>query len=119
MEVLREDGAILAVTERGYGKRTPVSEYRLQKRGGSGILAMRANSKVGFVVGMRAVRNDDELILTSTKGTTIRIKASDVSLIGRVTQGVRVMNVEGDEKLVAVDVVMEKEEPGGEEGEGE
>jgi DNA gyrase subunit A len=119
MEVLREDGAILAVTERGYGKRTPVSEYRLQKRGGSGILAMRANSKVGFVVGMRAVRNDDELILTSTKGTTIRIRASDVSLIGRVTQGVRVMNVEGDEKLVAVDVVMEKEEPGLDEGEGE
>lgn len=110
MEVIREGDAILAVTEKGYGKRTLVSEYRLQRRGGSGILAMRANAKVGYVVSMRSVRAEDELILTSTKGTTIRIKASDVSLIGRVTQGVRVMQLDNDEKLVAVDVVVEDEE---------
>jgi DNA gyrase subunit A len=110
MEVLRPGSEILAVTERGYGKRTPTDEYRLQRRGGTGILAMRANAKVGFVVGMREVNADDDVILTSDKGTTIRVRVSDIRLIGRVTQGVRVMNVEGDEKLVAIDVFMEDKE---------
>ena len=118
MEVLKEGSEILAVTEKGFGKRTPAEEYRLQHRGGSGILAMRANPRVGYVIGMRAVRPDDELILTSNKGTTIRIRVSDVRLIGRVTQGVKVMNVEGDEKLVAVDVVVEQDEPIPEDGGG-
>jgi DNA gyrase subunit A len=110
MEVLTAGREILAVTERGYGKRTPADEYRIQRRGGTGILAMRANAKVGFVVGMRSVTDEDELILTSSGGTTIRVKVSDISLIGRVTQGVRVMNVSGDERLVAVDVVVEKDD---------
>ena len=112
MEVLVQGSMVLAVTERGYGKRTPAEEYRLQRRGGSGILAMRANAKVGYVVGMRAVRPDDELILTSNRGTTIRVRVADISLIGRVTQGVRVMNVDGEERLVAMDVVVERDDNG-------
>lgn len=110
MEILTPGSEILAVTERGYGKRTAAEEYRLQRRGGTGILAMRANAKVGYVVGMRSVTAEDELILTSSGGTTIRVKVSDISLIGRVTQGVRVMNVSGDERLVAIDVVVEKDD---------
>jgi DNA gyrase subunit A len=110
MEVLHPGCEILAVTERGYGKRTPAEEYRMQHRGGTGILAMRTSPKVGNVVAMREVKADDELILTSSKGTTIRIKISDVSLIGRVTQGVKVMNLGADERLVAADVVVEKDD---------
>jgi DNA gyrase subunit A len=110
MEVLKPGSEILAVTERGYGKRTPGEEYRMQRRGGTGILAMRANPKVGFVVGMRAVTGEDELILTSSKGTTIRVKVGDISLIGRVTQGVRVMNMAADERLVAIDVVVDPDD---------
>jgi len=110
MEIVQPGCEILAVTERGYGKRTPADEYRLQHRGGTGILAMRTSPKVGNVVAMREVKPDDELMLTSSKGTTIRVKISDISLIGRVTQGVRVMNMHTDERLVAVDVVMEKDD---------
>ena len=71
---------------------------------------MRTNSKVGYVVGMRSVIEDDEIILTSSKGTTIRVRVSDISLIGRVTQGVRAMNVADDEQLVAIDVVVDKDD---------
>ena len=110
MEIVQPGCEILAVTERGYGKRTPADEYRLQHRGGTGILAMRTSPKVGNVVAMREVKPDDELMLTSSKGTTIRVKIGDISLIGRVTQGVRVMNMHTDERLVAVDVVMEKDD---------
>jgi DNA gyrase subunit A len=110
MEVLQPNSEILAITERGYGKRTPVTEYRLQRRGGTGILAMKASRKVGFVIGMRAVTPDQEVMLTTDQGTIIRTKVSTISLIGRVTQGVRVMNLSDDEKLVAIDVVMESDE---------
>ena len=78
---------------------------------------MRVSPKVGFVVGMLSVKPDDELILTSAKGTTIRIRVGEVRVVGRVTQGVRVMNVEADERLVAVDVVAERE-PDGDNGNG-
>ena len=110
MEVLQPGNEILAVTERGYGKRTPVEEYRLQRRGGTGILAMRASTRVGFVIGMRAVRPEQEVILTTDTGTIIRTKVSDIRLIGRVTQGVKIMDLGPDDKLVAIDVVMESDE---------
>ncbi|HOE82221.1 MAG TPA: DNA gyrase subunit A [Myxococcota bacterium] len=110
MEVLTPGRQILAVTDRGYAKRTEADEYRIQRRGGTGILAMRTNSKVGYVVGMRSVIEEDEIILTSSKGTTIRVRVSDISLIGRVTQGVRAMNVADDEQLVAIDVVVDKDD---------
>jgi len=110
MEVLQPGNEILAVTERGYGKRTPVEEYRLQKRGGTGILAMRASRKVGFVIGMRAVRPEQEVILTTDTGTIIRTRVGDIRLIGRVTQGVKIMDLGPDDKLVAIDVVMESDD---------
>ena len=110
MEVLQPGSEILAVTERGYGKRTPVEEYRLQRRGGTGILAMKASRKVGFVIGMRAVTPDQEVILTTDTGTIIRTRVSDIRLIGRVTQGVKIMDLGPDDKLVAIDLVMEAED---------
>jgi len=116
MEILRPGLDLLCVTERGFGKRTPESEYRVQGRGGTGILAMRVNQKVGYVVGMRGVREDEELMLTNDKGNLIRLKVSDVRVLGRVTQGVRLMNLAPDERLVAIEVIA-KEENGREEEE--
>ncbi len=110
MEVLQPGSEILAVTERGYGKRTPVEEYRLQRRGGAGVLAMRASNKVGFVIGMRAVSPDQEILLTTDTGTIIRTKVDSIRLIGRVTQGVKIMDLGPNDKLVAIDVVMESDE---------
>lgn len=112
MEVLRPKVEILAVTEKGFGKRTPEEEYRVQRRGGTGILAMRANQKVGFVIGMRAVQEKDEVLLTSDRGNMIRIRVSEIRRTGRVTQGVRLMALEGDERLVALDVLAEEDEEG-------
>ncbi len=108
MEVLQPGSQILAVTERGFGKRTPEEEYRVQGRAGTGVLAMRANPKVGFVIGMRAVQETDELLLTSDRGTMIRIRVSEIRRTGRVTQGVRLMNLDRDERLVALDVLAEE-----------
>jgi len=109
MEVLKPTCEILAVTERGFGKRTDADEYRLQRRGGTGILAMRVSAKVGFVVGMLAVRPDDELLLSTARGTTLRIPVSEIRKVGRVTQGVKLMNVDPEERLVAVDVLAERD----------
>jgi len=110
---------ILAVTERGYGKRTPQSAYRVQRRAGTGVLAMRTTKRVGLVLAMRSVLPSDELLMTSNKGTTIRIRASEIRVIGRVTQGVRLMHLAKDEQVVAVDVLAEPEdeaEPNGDDG---
>jgi DNA gyrase subunit A len=114
MEILRPGLDLLCVTEKGFGKRTHESEYRLQRRGGTGILAMRVNQKVGYVVGMRGVREDEEVMLTNDKGNLIRLRVSDVRVLGRVTQGVRLMNLASDERLVAIEVIA-KEENGKEE----
>jgi len=114
MEILRPGLDLLCVTEKGFGKRTHESEYRLQRRGGTGILAMRVNQKVGYVVGMRGVREDEEVMLTNDKGNLIRLRVSDVRVLGRVTQGVRLMNLASDERLAAIEVIA-KEENGKEE----
>ena len=112
MEFLGPDSKmhVLAVTERGYGKRTPEDAYRVQRRAGAGVLAMRTTKRVGLVMAMRSVVPTDELLMTSNKGTTIRLRASEIRIIGRVTQGVRLMNLARDEQVVAVDVLAEPED---------
>ena len=92
-----------------YGKRTPVEEYRLQRRRYRHP-GQKASRKVGFVIGMRAVTPDQEVILTTDTGTIIRTRVSDIRLIGRVTQGVKIMDLGPDDKLVAIDLVMEAED---------
>ncbi|MBM4386922.1 MAG: DNA gyrase subunit A [Deltaproteobacteria bacterium] len=115
MEMLKEGETVLTATERGYGKRTNLDEYRTQKRGGSGILTVRANAKVGFVVGIKQVNDSHELMITTDKGKIIRLRVRDISTIGRVTQGVRLISVEPDEKVMGIDILGEDE--GGEETE--
>ena len=98
-EVVQEGAAILTVTERGYGKQTPLAEYRLQGRGGKGIIDIKTGGRNGRVVGMVQVREGDDILLVTTKGKLIRFSAGDVSSQGRNTWGVRVIDVEADDRV--------------------
>jgi DNA gyrase subunit A len=102
-----ESAEILAVTEQGYGKRTPVSEYRVQTRGGKGIITLKVTEKTGNLVAARQVSSKDDLMLVSSSGKLIRIRIGDISEQSRNTQGVRLMNVDGAEKVVAVEFLPE------------
>ncbi|MBW2981661.1 DNA gyrase subunit A, partial [Candidatus Woesearchaeota archaeon] len=108
MVIGRENRSLLTVTEKGYGKRTPVDDYRLISRGGSGVINIKCTEKNGKVVSVKSVTDDDELMLISQKGIAIRINAKDVSKIGRATQGVRIMRLgEGDKVVAAARIVKE------------
>jgi len=100
---------IMTIFEKGYGKRTPISEFRVQRRGGKGIMAGKITDKVGLVNIVMMVREDDGLMLVSDGGQTIRINVSDISIIGRATQGVRLMNLSGTEKVVGVAKIVNEE----------
>ncbi len=103
MEVLDKEGEILTVTEKGYGKRTPVSEYTLQNRGGKGIKLANINKKSGPIVEALQVIEDDEIILSTNKGKFIRIAVNEIRVCGRVTTGVKLVNLDNeDEKVVSV-----------------
>jgi DNA gyrase subunit A len=103
MEIIHDMGSmLLTVTERGYGKRTPISEHRLQGRGGMGIRAINVNSRNGKVVGAYIVQDDDHLMLATDNGTIIRTRVSEIRITGRSASGVRLMNVGENEHVVAV-----------------
>ncbi len=110
METIEEGTTMLSVTERGYGKRTKISEYRRQSRGGSGIINLKITEKNGPVVGIKQVRDSDETMITTSKGKIIRFAMSGVSVIGRSTQGVRLMGIDEGEKITGVAHMAEKEE---------
>jgi DNA gyrase subunit A len=109
MEVVAPHTHILTVTAKGYGKRSKASDYRIQNRGGSGIFTVKRTPKTGDVVGITTVTDEDELILISNKGKIIRLKATDIPVQGRTTQGVRLIALEEGEKVVAVAKLAEKE----------
>jgi len=115
VEVLATNYSILAVTENGYGKRSSVDEYRLQRRGGKGIIAIKASDRNGKIIGAMQVVEDDEVMLIASSGKIIRINMQNVRVIGRNTQGVRLINLEPDEKVVAMDMLATDEEENGEE----
>ena len=114
VEVLASNYSILAVTENGYGKRSPVDEYRLQKRGGKGIIAIKASQRNGKIIGVKQVVEEDEIMLIASSGKIIRINMQNIRVIGRNTQGVRLINLEPGEKVVAMDMVATDEEENGE-----
>ncbi len=93
MEILSPGATILTVTENGYGKRTPLEDYRLQKRGGQGIITIRTSERNGEVVGVAQVVDDDEVMLITDGGKVLRCRVSGISTMGRATQGVRVMDL--------------------------
>ncbi|MDO8527517.1 MAG: DNA gyrase subunit A [Deltaproteobacteria bacterium] len=118
MEVLSgETAALLTVTEKGYGKRTEVKEYRIQTRGGTGIFTCKITEKNGPVVGVMQVMESDDIMLVGDKGKIIRTKVSGISIQGRATQGVRLINLEPGEKLMSVAKLAEKEEESENQGE--
>jgi DNA gyrase subunit A len=109
MEVVREGGTMLTVTQNGYGKRTELEEYRLQSRGGVGIINIQTSERNGAVVGIAYVHDDDELMLISQQGKILRMVASDVRAIGRATQGVRLIGMEEGDQVVSVARLAERE----------
>ena len=108
--VAQETDPILTATEKGYGKRTNLDEYRTQARGGSGVISIKTSKRNGKVVGAIQVTDEDEMMLISNKGTLVRARSSDVSIIGRNTQGVTLINIAEDEELVSVAKIAESDE---------
>ncbi|MBP8298926.1 MAG: DNA gyrase subunit A [Planctomycetes bacterium] len=102
MVVTDGTGTLLTICENGYGKRTPVEEYRLQSRGGKGIIDIRTSDRNGKVVNLLAVKEDDEVMMITKDGQIVRTKVSEISVIGRNTQGVRCIALNDDDKLVSV-----------------
>ena len=117
MEVLEKDtkDTILMVTGKGYGKRSETTEYRVQSRGGVGIITQKTTDKVGNVIGTTKVKPTQELILSTDQGQIIRMKITDISVLGRNTQGVRLINLDDKQEFVASLAVVDDEEKAGEE----
>jgi DNA gyrase subunit A len=110
MEVVKPGGTLLTVTERGYGKRTELDEYRVQSRGGVGVINISTSERNGPVVGIAYVQEGDEVLLITQQGMIIRMQTNDVRAIGRATQGVRLIDVEGEDQVVSIARLVEKEE---------
>ncbi len=108
-EVASDKTAILTVTEKGFGKRTMVEEYPLQGRGGKGVISIKLTEKGGKAVGLMNVRDEDELVMITSSGKLIRTVAGSISLLGRNTQGVKLMDVDVDDKIVSIGRVAEKD----------
>ncbi len=101
-DVVQEGAQILTISERGYGKRTPLDEYRLQGRAGKGIIDIKTGGRNGTVVGMLQLRSGDDVLVITTKGKIIRIHADDVSSQGRNTMGVRIIDLDADDKVGSI-----------------
>ncbi|MCS5697060.1 DNA gyrase subunit A [Desulfofundulus thermocisternus] len=109
MDIVRPDGDVLVVTDNGYGKRTPVSEYRLQARGGKGIISARVTERNGPVSAMLVVKPEEEIMVISAEGIIIRLKASEISSMGRAAQGVMLMRLGPGDRLVDAALVNAEE----------
>ncbi|MFM7144494.1 MAG: DNA gyrase C-terminal beta-propeller domain-containing protein, partial [Alphaproteobacteria bacterium] len=119
VDVLSPGRSILTVSEKGQGKRSDLDEYRVQSRGGKGIITMKLSEKTGAVVGTVQVADDDEVMMVTDRGRLIRLRVGDIRVIGRNTQGVRLLDVDEGERVVAVARVVDKGEIGeGSAGEG-
>ncbi len=111
-EILTTDdaGQVFTVTERGFGKRTPVTAYRLQSRGGMGVTNIKATEKNGKVAGIAHVTGEDQVLLITEQGMIIRVECAGIRVIGRSTQGVRIINVEENDRVVAAIKLVEREQ---------
>jgi DNA gyrase subunit A len=110
MAEVRPGGTMLTVTEQGYGKRTEIEEYRVQSRGGVGIINIATTERNGKVVGVAYVQDADELLLITQQGMILRMQTNDVRAIGRATQGVRLIDIEGDDRVVSIAKLVERDE---------
>ena len=108
--IVSDNVCLLAITENGFGKRTEVEEYRVQTRGGKGVLTYKITDKTGEVVGIKIVKETDDIILISSDGTIIRLSVKDISVLGRNTQGVTLMRMPEGVQLVSIAKVTDEEE---------
>ncbi|MEE8218720.1 MAG: DNA gyrase subunit A [Vicinamibacteria bacterium] len=116
LAVVRPGGTVLTVTRHGFGKRTPLEEYRLQARGGKGLIDIKASGRNGPVVGVKFLRREEQVMLITEKGMIIRLSTADISIIGRNTQGVRLIHLEKSDRLVSVARLAERDDD--EQGQG-
>ena len=105
MILVEQGGAVLTATENGYGKRSAIDDYPLKGRGGQGVISIQTNARNGKVIGAVQVQDEDEVMMITNNGTLVRIRAADVSLMGRNTQGVRLIRLTNDETLVEIEKI--------------
>jgi len=110
MDILRPQGTMLSVTAKGYGKRTDVDEYRKQTRGGKGVITLKVTEKTGPVIGVCQVLDTDDVMLVTDGGKIIRMAVGEIRVIGRNTQGVRLIGLEENERVASIARLAEKEE---------
>jgi DNA gyrase subunit A len=115
MELVRPGSTLLTVTEHGYGKRTEMDEYRVQSRGGVGIINIQTTERNGRVVGMASVHDEDEFMLITQQGKVLRTVARDIRSIGRATQGVRLIEIDADDRVVSLARLAERDDENGSE----
>ena len=108
--VVQPETAILTITDKGYGKRTQLDEYPIQGRGGMGVITIKCNEKTGLVIGVEQVIENDEILVITTNGNIIRMRVNEISVIGRNTQGVRVVSLKNDNRVVCVEKLIEESE---------
>ncbi|MDA0313067.1 MAG: DNA gyrase subunit A [Gemmatimonadetes bacterium] len=119
MVVVRPDATLLVVSEKGMGKRTDVDAYRMQKRGGRGVINLKTSEKTGDVIAIKAVSEDEQLMMITRKGVVNRQRVSEISHIGRATQGVKLMNLDkGDTVVDVARIVLDDDDEEGLDGEG-
>ncbi len=105
-----KDATLLAITENGFGKRTELTEYRVQNRGGRGVITYKVTPKTGNIVGIRIATGNEDVMLITDKGTIIRLKVEEVSVLGRATQGVTLMRTNDGGKVVSIEIIQPDEE---------
>jgi DNA gyrase subunit A len=109
MEILSPGATILTATQNGFGKRTPLDAYRLQGRGGQGVITIRTSARNGPVVGVAQVMDDDEVMFITDAGQTLRCRVRTISTMGRAVQGVRLMDLAPGEKIVSMARLAERD----------
>jgi len=102
MEVSIDSGDLLTITENGYGKRTPILDYRLINRGGKGVINIKTTERNGNVIGIKTVKDGDEIMVMSKNGIVIRLAVENISQIGRNTQGVRIMKLRDGDQVTTI-----------------
>ena len=111
--ITREDANLLVVSEKGYGKRSSIDDYRVTKRGGKGVKTINITEKTGKLVAIKVVTDDDDLMVINRSGITIRIKVSELRVMGRATQGVRLIRLNEDDRISSIEKIqrMQDEAP--------
>lgn len=116
MDVVNKEDDVLIVTSKGYGKRTPMEEYRVQSRGGKGIKTLNITAKNGPVIGLKVVKDDEDLMIITASGTVIRTSMSGINTMGRNTQGVKLIHIREDDEVATVTRVEKSDEAADENG---